>query len=194
MIIISFGSTFRIPISQPGVNSAKKERLKQFIASYENGLIGNSKTGYARVSILDSEDAEFVRRLKQVGYKIFQKFDGENIPKNEIDSFIKTRLNAGDFSQTGKNKKPLSKQQRLKKRYEDSFDVFKKNDNNVNTDLALIEIDTAPVDKHRVASKIAGVADSAENKYNRIRASENYLKIKEEYGVEFAEAVFFDKR
>ena len=40
MTDITFGSTYRIPISQAGINSAKKARLKELIESYPNGLIG----------------------------------------------------------------------------------------------------------------------------------------------------------
>ena len=76
MTEINFTSTYRIPISQPGVNAAKKVKLKELIGSYPNGLIGNSKVGNARVSVADSEDENFVRKLKTIGYKIFQKFEG----------------------------------------------------------------------------------------------------------------------
>ena len=56
MTEINFGSTYRIPITQAGVNAAKKAKLKELIQSYPNGLIGNSKVGNARVSMPDSED------------------------------------------------------------------------------------------------------------------------------------------
>ena len=55
MTEINFTSTYRIPISQPGVNAAKKAKLKELIGSYPNGLIGNSKVGNARVSVADNE-------------------------------------------------------------------------------------------------------------------------------------------
>lgn len=192
---INFGSTFRIPVSQPGVNSAKKERLKQFIASYENGLIGSSKTGYARVSISDSEDADFVRRLKQVGYKIFQKFDGENIPKNEIDSFIKTKLNAGDFSQSGKNKKPLSKEQRLKKHYDNAIKTSSGKIENDSSENSKAIFEKSVLNKDQTTSSDIGKnKSSVDNEYDKIRASETYLKYKNLYGEAFAEAVFFNIR
>lgn len=37
MTEINFTSTYRIPISQPGVNAAKKAKLKELIGSYPNG-------------------------------------------------------------------------------------------------------------------------------------------------------------
>lgn len=57
MTDINFTSTYRIPITQAGINSAKKAKLKELVLSYPNGLCGNSKVGNARVSIPDSEDA-----------------------------------------------------------------------------------------------------------------------------------------
>ena len=67
MTEINFTSTYRIPITQAGINSAKKTRLKELIESYPNGLIGKSKTGNARISIPDSEDATFIGKLKKIG-------------------------------------------------------------------------------------------------------------------------------
>lgn len=188
---INFGSTFRIPVSQPGINSAKKERLKQFISSYENGLIGSSKTGYARVSIPNSEDENFVRRLRQLGYKIFQKFDGENIPKNQVDRFIKEKLDTREYSQLGKNKKPLSREQRQKKRYENSFD---NSQTNIDNDAISVGNDIQGIMRNAKASKSISISDDIDDKYNKIRNSDSYQKIKNEYGEEFAEAVFFNKR
>ena len=89
---ISFGSTYRISITQAGVNSAKKAKLKELIESYPNGLIGKSKTGHARVSVPDSEDAKFVGKLKALGFKVFQKFEGENISKENLDTLLKRNL------------------------------------------------------------------------------------------------------
>ena len=110
MTEINFTSTYRIPISQPGVNAAKKVKLKELIGSYPNGLIGNSKVGNARVSVADSEDENFVRKLKTIGYKIFQKFEGENIEKDKLDIYIKEKLDTRNYNQIGKNKKRMNRE------------------------------------------------------------------------------------
>ncbi len=192
---ISFGSTFRIPISQPGVNTAKKEHLKELVESYENGLIGNSKTGYARVSIPDSDDADFVRRLKLVGYKIFQKFDGENLPKNQIDAFIKEKLNNSEYSQLGKHKQSLTVEQRLKKCYESSFNILseKITTENNNAHKSVVE-ENFRNSKPKLPSNNVKTISATADKLLSIRNSEGYLRIKNEYGEAFAEAVFFNKR
>jgi len=109
---ISFGSTYRIPITQPGVNNSKKERLRDLTEEY-NGLISSSKTGAARVSIWDREDAEFEKRLKSIGYRQFQKFEGENIPNSQLDAYIKKLLDNRDYRQAGKQMKAKTKEKKL---------------------------------------------------------------------------------
>lgn len=108
---ISFGSTYRVPISQPGVNNAKKERLKTLTQLYD-GLISSSKTGAARFSLPNELDAKFEQDLKSIGYKQYQKFDAENLPKDKIDAYIKKALNKFDYTQKGKQKagKPKTKE------------------------------------------------------------------------------------
>lgn len=118
---VSFTSTYRIPITQAGVNNAKKIKLRELIESYPNGLIGKSKQGYARVSMPDSEDENFVRKLKGIGYKIYQRFDGENIGADGLDLFIKQKLDARDFNQKGKNPAPLPKAIKEQRRLERNF-------------------------------------------------------------------------
>ena len=118
---ISFTSTYRIPITQAGINNAKKIKLRELIESYPNGLIGKSKQGYARVSMPDSEDENFVRKLKGIGYKVYQRFDGENIGADGLDLFIKQKLDARDFNQKGKNPAPLPKAIKEQRRMERKF-------------------------------------------------------------------------
>ena len=44
MTEVNFSSTFRIPVTQPGVNKAKKVKLKGLVDSY-GGLVGTGNTG-----------------------------------------------------------------------------------------------------------------------------------------------------
>ena len=183
---ISFGSTYRIPITQAGVNSAKKARLKTLIESYPNGLIGKSKTGHARVSVPDSEDADFLGKLKAIGYKVYQKFEGDNISKENLDSFIKEKLDTRDFSMKGKQASKMSKELRAQRRFDRNYTpaAFEK---------VTSDVDTVAEEHpfNDVKSKV--VSDSSKfiiNKDN-IRKSATYLDLKEKYGEDFAEAVFF---
>lgn len=99
---INFTSTYRIPITQAGINNAKKERMKQFVSTFPHSLVSNQKTGYARVSIENERDNYFESRLQSMGYKVYQKFDAENILRHEIDDYIKEALKYGEYSQKGK--------------------------------------------------------------------------------------------
>lgn len=179
MTDINFTSTYRIPITQAGVNSAKKLKLKQLIESYPNGLIGNSKVGNARISIPNKEDAKFLKQLKTIGYKIYQKFDGENIPKENIDAFIKENLDTRNYNQFGKNKKRMNRELREKVRYERSY-----------TEPTKAETQAQQLEE--VVKKPLSKKEAEELRKADIRANNpSYLKMKEEEGEAFADAVFF---
>ena len=122
MTEISFGSTYRIAITQAGINNAKKDKLRSLVAEYPNALISKNKTGYARVSVSEAEDANFVRKLRTIGYKVYQIFDRHDVKANELDYYIKEQLSVMEYSQKGKNKKPLSAELKQKHRFDRSFD------------------------------------------------------------------------
>ena len=109
---ISFGSTYRIPITQPGVNNAKKEKLRTLTQQY-GGLISSSKTGAARVSLPDRLDEKFEKDLKNIGYKQYQKFPAENLSNDEIDLYIRLNQPQGNYDQKGKQKKGIKREKEL---------------------------------------------------------------------------------
>ncbi len=109
---ISFGSTYRVPITQPGVNNAKKDKLRTLTQQY-GGLISSSKTGAARVSLPNELDEKFEQDLKNIGYRQYQKFDAESLPKAEIDGYIKKALSKFDYDQKGKQKQGKPKKKEL---------------------------------------------------------------------------------
>lgn len=194
---ISFGSIYRIPITQAGVNNAKKERLRTLIQSYPNGLIGKSKTGQARVSVPDSEDSIFEQKLKTIGYKVFQKFEGDNIPKEEIDSFVKSKLDARDYNQVGKKMKRMSREMKEQRRYERRFiEPVKKQNVDISDDYTEISNEASASNKKHSNFELRKKTEDEIAKIraiNEIKKSPAYLKIKEQYGEEFADAVFWGK-
>ena len=113
---ITFGSSYRIPLTQPGVGSAKKDALKYMASKYQNVLYPSGNVGYVRVSIRKKLDAKFEQKLRQLGFKIYQKFDRHNVPKSnfensgvsKLDLYIKEALESGAYKQFGKQKRPLS--------------------------------------------------------------------------------------
>lgn len=183
MTDINFTSTYRIPITQAGINSAKKAKLKELIQSYPNGLIGNSKVGNARISIADSEDASFIGKLKKIGYKVYQKFEGENIPKEELDIFIKEKLDSRTFNQKGKNPERLSRKVKEQRRYDRRFTPAQE---------PVKETETITKNKPKQTQiGVFGELEFTEAEKDIIRKSPNYIKLLEEEGKGFAEAVYF---
>lgn len=101
---VSFGSTYRIQLKQAGINGAKKERLREFIAkNFSNSLVSaDNNNGTARISVPVEMDEFVEKNIKTMGFKIFQKFDLHNISKFEIDSQVKKLLDARNYTQKGK--------------------------------------------------------------------------------------------
>jgi hypothetical protein len=195
MTEINFTSTYRIPISQAGINPVKKTKLKELIETYPNGLVGNSKKGHARVSIPDSEDGNFIDKLKKLGYSVYQKFEGENIPKEDLDVFIKEKLDNREFKQKGKSPKPMSNDLKASKRYQRRLDGEKAPSKNHEAREA--ELKAIRDERARQAKEIEEEREIMraveEYKKMRIRTSPDYLRIAEESGKDFAEKMFFGR-
>lgn len=102
---ISFGSTYRIPISQPGIGKGQKDNrvLHKFVLTFPNGLAPNGKAGWCRVSVPEEQDAIIESGLKKIGYKIWQKFNLHNLNKSKIDEVLKPLIKSVDYKMHGKN-------------------------------------------------------------------------------------------
>lgn len=169
MADVSFGSVYRIPITQAGVNNAKKVKLRELINSYPNGLIGKSKTGHARISVPDKEDSAFVAKLKAIGYKMYQKIEGDNISRENLDVYIKEKLDSRTFSQKGKQFKRMSTELKEKRRFERNYTPSFWESSKSAEDVANVQRLTA----------------------DEIRQSKDYLEYQEKYGTKTAEAICF---
>lgn len=103
----SFTSTYRIPLVEQNISSAKRDALKKMASKYQNVLYPNGNQGNVRVSIRKRLDESFEQKLRQLGFKVFQKFDKHNIPKtnNKMDDYIKEELKNGNYKQFGKQKR-----------------------------------------------------------------------------------------
>ena len=178
---VNFCATYRIPVTQQGVNKAKKVKLKSLIGAY-GGLVGTGNTGYARVSIPNDKDVSFIRKLKAIGYKVFQVFEGENISKKNLDDYIKQNLDNRDYKQLGKQKaKAVNRKTKLK--YSDYEQ----------------EATVQTIEETKIKSVVPPVAKNETVHINKvdpieqeqIRNTESYKDILTRYGKDFAEAVFF---
>lgn len=79
---ISFGSSYKIPVSQWGINNTKKIQLKSLIGSYSGKICGKGQDSFALVSIQDKKDMGFIRKLRKIGYFQFEMFENNKIPQN----------------------------------------------------------------------------------------------------------------
>ena len=93
---ISFKSTFKIPVNQWGVNNSKKLQLKSLVSSYPHWLIANGKDKQAYLSIPDSKDFSFIRKLKKIGYYEFDQFEGQAPKKTNLESYVKKFFNKNE--------------------------------------------------------------------------------------------------
>ena len=70
-------------------NNTKKLMLKNLVASH-NGLVTKGKDSFAMLSIPNKKDMTFIRKLRKIGYFQFDMFEGEKIPKDSLELYIKT--------------------------------------------------------------------------------------------------------
>ena len=113
MTEISFGSTYRVPLVEQNITPAKREALKKVAKGYQNVLYPKGNNGYVRISIRKRLDNRFEQKLRQIGFKVFQKFDRHNVPKTEgkMDAYIKEELDTRNYQQFGKQMKAKPKTQ-----------------------------------------------------------------------------------
>ena len=102
----TFTSTYRIPLVEQNISSAKRETLKKLVSRYQNYLYPNGNQGNVRLSIRKRLDEGFEQKLRQIGFKVFQRFERHNVPKtnNKMDNYIKEELISGNYQQFGKQK------------------------------------------------------------------------------------------
>ena len=103
---LSFTSTYRIPLVAQNISTAKRDALKKMASMYQNVLYPNGNQGSVRVSIRKRLDEGFEQKLRQIGFKVFQKFERHNVPKtnDKMDSYIRRELKKGEYKQFGKQK------------------------------------------------------------------------------------------
>ena len=107
MYNISFGSTYRIPLVEQNITQGKREALKKMASRYQNILYPTGNQGSVRVSIRKRLDQGFEQKLRQLGFKVFQKFERHNVPKTagNMDKYIKESLDSRNYKQFGKQMK-----------------------------------------------------------------------------------------
>lgn len=104
MTQVSFTSTYRIPLIERKVSVAKRQALKDLASKYENHLYPNGNKGCVRISIPEEQDGQFEQKLRQIGFKVFQKFEQHDVSYDKMDSYIKQALKYNEYKQFGKQK------------------------------------------------------------------------------------------
>ncbi len=113
MFNVTFGSTYRIPLTQEGVNAAKRQRLKESLSkTFQNVLYPSGNIGNVRISVRKHLDARVEKLIKDNGFRVYQKFERNNVSKgidsitgvSKMDMYIKEANNAGEYQQVGKQK------------------------------------------------------------------------------------------
>ena len=79
---ISFGSSYKIPVSQWGINNTKKLQLKSLVGSYGGKIGGKGQDSFAVVSKKKKKDMGFIKKLRKIGYFQFEMFENSNFPEN----------------------------------------------------------------------------------------------------------------
>jgi len=97
----NFKSTYRIPLTQAGVNPAKKEALRDFLEKEwpTHSFVPSSNGGYARISVRSKADPTIIEKLKQLNFRDYQIFEKHNVPKEKMDEYIRDCLNSLNYQE-----------------------------------------------------------------------------------------------
>lgn len=104
MYNVCFGSTYRIPLVEQNITQGKRDSLKKMVSKYQNVLYPKGNQGCVRISIRKRLDEGFEQKLRQLGFKVFQKFERHNVSKidAQMDKYIKENLDKRNYKQFGK--------------------------------------------------------------------------------------------
>lgn len=85
---ISFGSSYKIPVSQWGINNTKKMQFKSIVGSYAGKIVGKGNDSFAVLSIPDKKDRSFIEKIRKLGYYKIEMFDNADVPE-ELKNILK---------------------------------------------------------------------------------------------------------
>lgn len=110
---ISFTSSYRFPMTQPGVSRFNRESLKPELMKHLDKVgafqIPNTGKGNGRISVAEKYDSFMEGLLKKFGFKRYQKFPLHDVSIEEVDKAVKKMHVTGDYVQKGMQKAPMKK-------------------------------------------------------------------------------------
>ncbi len=113
---INFTSSYRFPMTQPGVTRFKRESLKPELMKHLDKVstfqIPNTGKGYGRVSTKEIYDGFVEGLLKHFGFKRYQKLPLHDASIEEVDFAVRNLGKTNDYQQKGMQKKAAKNKKR----------------------------------------------------------------------------------
>ena len=110
---INFTSSYRFPMTQPGVNRFKRESLKPELMKYTDRIgafqIPNTGKGHGRISVKENYDGFVEDILKRLGFKRYQKLPLHDVSIAAVDEAVRNLGKTNDYIQKGMQKAPMKK-------------------------------------------------------------------------------------
>lgn len=108
---INFTSSYRFPMTQPGVTRFKRESLEPELMKHADKIgafkIPNTGKGNGRISVKEAYDGFVEGLLKRFGFKRYQKFPLHDASIDDVDAAVKNFVKTNDYQQKGMQKKPM---------------------------------------------------------------------------------------
>ncbi len=105
---ISFTSSYRFPMTQPGLNRFKREALVPELLKYSGKIdifqIPKTGKGNGRISVKANLDSLVEGILKKFGFKRYQKMPLHDAPIEKVDEYVRTMNRTGAYIQKGMQK------------------------------------------------------------------------------------------
>ncbi len=110
---INFTSSYRFPMTQPGVTRFKRESLEPELIKHLDKItdfrIPNTGKGNGRISVKEIYDGFIEGILKKFGFKRYQKLPLHDVSIEDVDIAVKSLNKTGDYIQKGMQKAPMRK-------------------------------------------------------------------------------------
>lgn len=106
---INFTSSYRFPMTQPGVNRFKRESLEPELMKHLEKIsslqLPNTGKGYGRISVKEKYDGFLEGILKRFGFKRYQKLPLHDASIEQVDEAVRNLSKTNDYQQKGMQKK-----------------------------------------------------------------------------------------
>ncbi len=108
---INFTSSYRFPMTQPGVTRFKRENLKPELMKHLDKItafqIPNTGKGNGRISVKEAYDGFIEGMLKRFGFKRYQKLPLHGLSIDDVDAAVRNLSKTNDYQQKGMQKKAI---------------------------------------------------------------------------------------